>query len=61
MGHLTFRNIFSNSPPWGAKILVKIDQISPPKTFAQFFVNFLVIYNIYMRAFLFYRIFRFLF
>ena len=59
VGHLTFSNIVFKFPTLGTKILVKIDQISPPKIYAQFFVNFLVIYNTY--TFLFYRIFRFLF
>ena len=53
------RDVFFKFPTLGTKILVKIDQISPPKISAHFFVNFLIIYNMY--AFQFYRIFRFLF
>ena len=43
MGHLTFCEIFFfKFPTLGTKILVKIDQISPPKISAHlFFVNFL--------------------
>ena len=39
VGHLTFCEIFFfKSPTLGTKILVKIDQISPPKISAHFFM-----------------------
>ena len=53
------RFFFSNSPPKGRKSWSKSIKYPHPKSLLNFFVNFLVIYNIY--AFLFYKIFRFLF